>query len=305
MNAREISILYRGPLSSCNYDCSYCPFAKRHETAAELDIDRRALERFVNWVCRSDQLLLNVFFTPWGEAMTRSWYRQAMVQLSRQPQVQKIVAQTNLSFRQDWLPETDVTRLAFWCTYHPSEISRDEFLNRSRQLTATGVAHSVGMVGRPQDLDEIEAVRRELPSDIYLWINAWEVSAGKKYAYSEQEIHRLESVDPWFRFNHSDHSSAGKICRTGTEVFSVNGDGQVRRCHFVETVMGNLYEPGFCFPSTALPCPNATCTCHIGYVHLQDLQLQQVFGTGILERIPVREVFRSRSSHTEFLSRPN
>ncbi len=45
-----LSILYRGPLSSCNYDCPYCPFAKRQETAAELLVDRAALERFVCWI---------------------------------------------------------------------------------------------------------------------------------------------------------------------------------------------------------------------------------------------------------------
>ena len=45
-----LTILYRGPLASCNYDCAYCPFAKRRESAAELAADRRALERFVDWV---------------------------------------------------------------------------------------------------------------------------------------------------------------------------------------------------------------------------------------------------------------
>ena len=32
-----LSILYRGPLSSCNYGCEYCPFAKREESRAELE----------------------------------------------------------------------------------------------------------------------------------------------------------------------------------------------------------------------------------------------------------------------------
>jgi hypothetical protein len=45
--ALSLSILYRGPLSSCNYACGYCPFAKRRETAAELARDREALARFV------------------------------------------------------------------------------------------------------------------------------------------------------------------------------------------------------------------------------------------------------------------
>ena len=46
----NLSILYRGPLSSCNYACDYCPFAKRSETPAELAHDRACLERFAGWV---------------------------------------------------------------------------------------------------------------------------------------------------------------------------------------------------------------------------------------------------------------
>jgi len=46
----NLSILYRGPLSSCNYACGYCPFAKRTETPTELAHDRACLERFVAWV---------------------------------------------------------------------------------------------------------------------------------------------------------------------------------------------------------------------------------------------------------------
>ncbi|MEO0844412.1 MAG: radical SAM protein, partial [Cyanobacteria bacterium J06643_5] len=34
-------------------------------------------------------------------------------------------------------------------------------------------------------------------------------------------------------------------------------------------------------------CSNDTCHCHIGYVHLDYLELDKVFGDGILERIPV------------------
>ncbi|HTE17442.1 MAG TPA: hypothetical protein VK689_03550, partial [Armatimonadota bacterium] len=35
------------------------------------------------------------------------------------------------------------------------------------------------------------------------------------------------------------------------------------------------------------PCPNETCGCHIGHVHLDRLKLYPVFGDGVLERIPV------------------
>ena len=33
-------------------------------------------------------------------------------------------------------------------------------------------------------------------------------------------------------------------------------------------------------------CPNATCGCHIGYVHRPELEMDRIFGAGLLERIP-------------------
>ena len=43
-------MLYRGPLASCNYDCPYCPFAKRRDRPEQLRADREALARFDGWV---------------------------------------------------------------------------------------------------------------------------------------------------------------------------------------------------------------------------------------------------------------
>src|SRR5215469_4153283 len=78
----NLSILYRGPLSSCNYGCPYCPFAKHAETDEEHATDRRALERFLVWVEGRPQDRLSVFFTPWGEALIRKRYQQALVRLT-------------------------------------------------------------------------------------------------------------------------------------------------------------------------------------------------------------------------------
>jgi hypothetical protein len=68
---------------------------------------------------------------------------------------------------------------------------------------------------------------------------------------------------------------------------SVDGDGTVRRCHFVRDPIGNLYDPGFDACLAERPCPNETCGCHIGYVHLDRLGLYDTFRGGVLERIPL------------------
>ena len=45
-----LTVLYRGPLASCNYACAYCPFAKKKDSRQDLQRDARGLERFVDWV---------------------------------------------------------------------------------------------------------------------------------------------------------------------------------------------------------------------------------------------------------------
>ncbi|MCG8587361.1 MAG: STM4011 family radical SAM protein [Pirellulales bacterium] len=290
----ELSILYRGPLSSCNYDCHYCPFAKHHETAAELAEDRRRLERFVNWVCdRPADDRLSVFFTPWGEALTRSWYRDAIVTLSHAPHIEKVAVQTNLSCRLAWLEQCRTDRVGLWCTYHPSQTSRSEFLKQCQQLDRLEVKYSVGVVGLKEDFGEIERLRRELTDDVYLWVNAYK---DVDDYYDNADIERLELIDPLFRINNARHTSLGRSCRAGEAVVSVDGNGDMRRCHFIKSVIGNIYDNDFGHALTRRPCTNATCGCHIGYVHLEHLQLDGVFGDGILERVPDQNMWHVRGA---------
>jgi hypothetical protein len=74
-------------------------------------------------------------------------------------------------------------------------------------------------------------------------------------------------------------------------VIFVDGTGTVRRCHFVPEPLGNLYEGSFQPTPHATACPNETCGCYIGYVHLADLGLDAIFRGGVLERIPCRSVY--------------
>jgi MoaA/NifB/PqqE/SkfB family radical SAM enzyme len=283
--ALTLSILYRGPLASCNYACGYCPFAKRREGPAELDADRRALGRFVAWAeGRPADDRLGVLFTPWGEALVRPWYRDALVRLTSLPQVVKAAAQTNLACGLDWVGRCDRHKLALWATYHPAEVSRERFLAKCRELSRRGVRYSVGVVGLREHFGEIEALRRELPPDVYLWVNAYK-DVPDYYRAGEAEW--LAAIDPLFPYNNRRHPSRGRPCRAGQTVISVDGEGTVRRCHFIREPLGNLYEPGFERLLTGRACTNATCGCHIGYVHMPELGLYEAFGDGVLERVPL------------------
>ena len=281
------SILYRGDLSSCNYDCPYCPFAKHWESAEELRSDQEGLDRFCSWVADRGNDRLGIFFTPWGEALVRPWYREAVVELSQRAQVRKVAVQTNLSCSLHWLSEADATKIGLWCTYHPGQTAMDNFLRQCERLDLAGVRYSVGCVGLREHLPYIEELRKSLPKHVYLWVNAYK-SRDNYYESSDREA--FEAVDPLFPINNVWHSSRGHACHTGHSLFTVDSRGDVRRCHFVDDIIGNIYKPNFERNLLPRPCPNETCGCHIGYVHLKRLQLYPVFGDGLLERIPVSQL---------------
>jgi MoaA/NifB/PqqE/SkfB family radical SAM enzyme len=283
-----LSILYRGPLSSCNYACPYCPFAKHKESRAEHEKDRLALERFETWVAAQSRPI-RVLFTPWGEALVRVRYQRAMKQLASLEHVERVAIQTNLSAKLDWLSDCQADKIAFWATYHPGQTSRSRFLKKVSQLEALKVRFSVGVVGLREHLPEIETLRAALPDHVYLWVNAYD-RRGPNY-YSPSDLQRLEQIDSLFALNLRRHKSRGQDCRAGESAIAVNGDGTMRRCHFIDSPIGNIYNKDWETALQPRACTRAYCDCHIGYVHKPKLEpwnldLYDVFADGVLERIP-------------------
>lgn len=278
-----LSILYRGPLSSCNYRCGYCPFAKKRESAAELAYDKTCLKRFSDWVRTQSERNISVFFTPWGEALTRRWYRETMLELASFENVRRVAIQTNLSCQLDWLVGVDHSKIAFWCTYHPEEVSFSEFVAQCQTLDGLGAHYSVGIVGKQENLGLARELRSALKPEVYFWVNAFKDEANY---YDEDLFASFAEMDPLFVNNTKWYSSFGKRCLTGESVISVNGEGDIRRCHFVDKILGNIYTDKIESVLKPRTCPNKTCECHIGYIHMPDLDLYSLYGAGILERIP-------------------
>ncbi len=60
----------------------------------------------------------------------------------------------------------DKTKLALWCTFHPSETTRERFLVKCRELISRSVRFSVGVVGWKEHFNDIETLRSELPPEV-------------------------------------------------------------------------------------------------------------------------------------------
>ncbi|MCP4134427.1 MAG: radical SAM protein [bacterium] len=287
----KYTILYRGKVSSCNYLCPYCPFTHETDSPEILSGDREDLNRFVTWAANRavHNENLSIFFTPRGEVLTRSWYCDAIAELSSFPHIEKIAVQTNLSASLDWLKGCCRNKLALWTTYHPSQVLAARYLEQCRQLDDYGISYSVGIVGIKEHKEEIARMRADLPSRVYLWINAYK---DEPRYYSREDLDYFRFIDPLFTYNSKVYKSKGKECRTGDTVISVYSDGSIQRCHFTGEKIGNIYQGKMRNWLRERICTNQFCECHIGYVHMHHLGLYDIFGDGVLERVPVNNCTR-------------
>lgn len=276
-------VMYRGHLTSCNYRCKYCPFAKRLESPAQLQRDSCSVQRFVDWVSSQMDERWRILFTPWGEALVRPWYREALIELSHQPHVVTTTIQTNLSCNLDWVRHSNSNRLTFWATFHPTEVTEAAFIAKVLRLREWGVRLSIGMVAVPNILEQIESLRKSLPTDVYMWLNAQQP---RSRPYTSHEISRLAAIDPQFRLTLRREPSYGRPCPTGETTFTVDGEGNMRRCHFTNEIIGNIHAPDWRSGLRPRNCPNQFCDCFLGKAQLQAKELSPFFGDQLLERIP-------------------
>jgi len=279
----KATLYFRGSLSSCNYACPYCPFSKTTDSAETLRQDREQVERFVQWAREQEEAghTLSIFFQPYGEGLVHRWYREAMIALSHMPHIERVAIQTNLSAKLDWTDRLNKDTAAFWATYHPGETTEERFLSRCLDLHGRGIPFSVGSVGVRSAFDAIASLRRSLPEEVYLWINAFK---DRGSYYSPEEISWLRTIDPLFELNLPDYVSLGHSCRTGESVFFVQGSGIVKRCYSDRRVIGHLYRHGLAGLSKPRACGMKKCGCYIGYVHMPELQMEHYYGAGLLER---------------------
>jgi len=266
-------LMYRGPLASCNYACGYCPFALQRPRRSVLEADRAALGRFLTWVAGVDREV-QVFFTPWGEASGHRHYGEALAALSHLNHVRRAGIQTNGSGPLGFLRSAVPSRLAFWMSWHPTQIPAERFLARVLRAHEAGVQISVGVVAVPGEEAVYEALRDRLPPQVSFWVNA--LKPGGRYTPTQRD--RLRALDPEFDLELVPHRSRGRPCGAGETALTISGDGTVRRCHFVDRPLGNIHVDSLERMLAPRLCPRSRCDCYLGYQNLGDLGLTERHG---------------------------
>lgn len=303
-------ILYRGTLKSCNYHCSYCPFARRPMGKRELEQDRLQWEQFVQMLLENADSYFKtsiparaVMVVPYGEALIHPWYWKGLGMLSAHPRTDAVGAQTNLSFPIEsslalyQQAGGDLAKLRLWATFHPEMITAEAFASACKKLLAAGVTLCAGAVGKPGNLEQIRRLRQALPKEIYLWINRMD---GLDRAYTQEEVDAFWDIDPYFLRELVPVRAEPARCRG--RLF-VEGNRRVRLCNISRAVAGLDFSGGSVTPASPatvpmtpkrLPslftqislCHRKFCSCYLAYGGRDDFMNRILFGPYPLFRIP-------------------
>jgi hydroxymethylpyrimidine pyrophosphatase-like HAD family hydrolase/MoaA/NifB/PqqE/SkfB family radical SAM enzyme len=281
------NICFRGFLSSCNYSCSYCSFAKSRLCETELMKDKECLNRFCNFIDSTEfRNEISVFLTPYGEGLIHQYYIDTIVRLALNPKCRVISCQTNLSFNADAFirslkaSKVDLSKIKLWASCHPEMVSIDEFVNKVNQLKAS-IDLCTGIVAIPEDLQNVFELRKRLPKDIYMWINAKE---REKTKYSHSQVKSLIQADPLFSRELQKYRVQNSCCHAGNDSVFIRANGDVFPCHMNKKRLFNIYTDSG--PVPPFQCNRRFCDCYLAYSHRFNSNLGRYFGDYVPVRVP-------------------
>lgn len=262
-------IYYRGSLKFCNYSCSYCPFSKNKYSERQIEKDRKEFFRFVEKL-EQDEFHGAVQIVPYGEALVHEYYWEGLARLSRCAHIAAVGAQSNFRFPLEHMLRVfekcggQRGKLRLWGTFHPEMISVNAFLEQCRHIQKEHILFCVGAVGVPEQLELIQALRKELDERSYLWINKMD---GLARPYTKEERQAFLELDEYFELELRHHRSGAEQC---TGAVMVKGDGSIFPCNLCHTSMGNLYVDGL-ERVNQRKCSKKECNCYISYCNRDDM----------------------------------
>lgn len=280
MNINQFKIIYyRGFLRSCNYHCWYCPFSKNKTSNSEINKDMECLNKFAGFL-EERTLPVTLFFVPYGEALIHDYYLKTIAELSNRSFISNICIQTNNSFNLDKLMgyvneyHGNIKKIMLWCSYHPTQVLLDTFLNQCMALYEAGILFSVGGVADYGEINKLSLLRERLPSDVYMWLNRMDVRRHmESIEYKTHEINEFLNIDPFFELQLMSHKSDIDKCGAGRDGIFVDYKGDMYPCNVNRCKIGNIYGDA----ESKLDCTSPYCNCYMAFSNRNDLPLLNVF----------------------------
>lgn len=310
MIKRAKHLYYRGYISSCNYTCDYCPFAKKKYSHIEIQKDKQSLQNFFDFIQKTIfNSTISIFFTPYGEGMIHEYYMDYLVKFAQLEKIKYVSIQTNLSFDHKFLlsklqeKEISLDKIKLWASFHSTMVSVEEFGKKANYLHKY-LDISVGIVAIPGAIDKILELKQKLDPKIYLWINGLARQKGK---YSSEDIRALKHIDPLFEYELNNirlkSTNTNKILSPSTKLydecsasrsrFFIEANGDVMPCHVNRKILYNIYHGEEQSFNHKFTCTRKLCDCYLAYSNLEKTKLENFFGELLPVRIPFRKKFQA------------
>lgn len=228
-------------------------------------------DKFLRVVDHLEQLpyRLNVRIGVGGETFINKTVVEGARRLTTFGNVEALNLITNLSFDYDRYQKVldgfDLSKVAFVCSYHPTEIrDKDLWLEtavRMREL----VDMAIVLVGWPPLMPDMISNRQMLMDkgfEVFAQaFNGWYEERKYPEAYTAEELQILRKVIySRYDYEHMVDLKQPGLCYAGTDYVYCDVNGDVYRCGTYRVPIGNLFN-GFKLSATPQQCPGKECWC--------------------------------------------
>jgi organic radical activating enzyme len=261
----------------CNYRCPYCP--QSHTHSAPYDkftphaFDNHSLRKWLEAFSHHfKERRLSLVITG-GEPMIDRINMVTLLQkLAVLPTVECIRIDTNVSWDPSILTEIDYSKIILFCSYHPSQVSEESFLDHIDHLLSLRV--KIGLVNMVMVKDSFEIynkmTKRFTEKGIPLHPSPEWDTAGQ-YSSNEMKLFKRELPDADYSYRTKTLSPYKKSCLFPALAYEMDQYGRIQvGCH--GKVSGTFFD--YTLPvnfAGPVPCPARFCACLDKYSFLKEV----------------------------------
>lgn len=256
----------------CNYGCHYC--SQDHKRAASTHaFDNHDVSEWIDHLERHFKDKRVSLVLTGGETMIDIKNMNVLLSvLSKEDWIDNIRIDTNISWNPDSFKDIDLTKIWLMCTFHPSQVEEEKFVEKVKQLLSLG--WQIGMVNYVMSDDQLHKFeeRWKLFASLGVPLHPnplW----GSNGSFSEKSLdilkNYIDSVD--FQYRGGLTTPYNEKCFFPSVAYEMFQNGKLHiGCH--PYFSGSLFKPIIPeLPKGVMKCPYKSCMCLDKYSFLKGI----------------------------------
>lgn len=261
----------------CNYHCPYCPqthgrYAPKGNGLTAHAFDNFPLQQWLQAFRRHfAQQRLSLVISGGEPLLDKKNMPLLLTAFQEMTTVESIRIDTNVSWQVDWYRTLDKSKILLMCTYHPTQVTEQQFFARIDQVLESGF--QIGMINYVMTAQQREKYVvykekfRKLGIPLHpnpIWDQRGRHSAEDMALFASE----LPPLDYLYRTGKK--SPKGKKCLFPSLAYELDYRGKIRvGCH--PTAAGSFFDQELpALFAGPVPCPYTKCACLDKYSFLEE-----------------------------------